>query len=100
MDTLLHHKPLFRCNAAGEAVRERREREAKSCNCEPDAVIWEDGHARPASSNVGDFKPLSLAEIAAKAGKTGGPINGHAQLNAQGAGPGLDRTRTSLNSSH
>ena len=25
--------------------------------------------------------------VAASAGKTGGPINGHAQLNAQGAGP-------------
>jgi CO/xanthine dehydrogenase Mo-binding subunit len=76
-------------NAARDAVRELRERAAKIWNVEPDAVIWEDGHARPASSNVGDFKPLSLAEIAAKAGRTGGPINGHAQLNAQGAGPGF-----------
>ena len=32
---------------------------------------------------------MTLAEIAASAGKTGGPINGHAQLNAQGAGPGF-----------
>jgi CO/xanthine dehydrogenase Mo-binding subunit len=76
-------------NAARDAVRELRERAAKIWNVDPEAVIWEDGHARPASSNVGDFKPLSLAEIAAKAGKTGGPINGHAQLNAQGAGPGF-----------
>jgi CO/xanthine dehydrogenase Mo-binding subunit len=76
-------------NAARDAVRELRERAAKIWNVDPEAVIWENGHARPASSNVGDFKPLSLAEIAAKAGKTGGPINGHAQLNAQGAGPGF-----------
>ena len=52
-----------------------------------DAVKWEDGHARPASSNVGDFAPMSLADIAKIAGKTGGPIAGHAHLNAQGAGP-------------
>ena len=35
------------------------------------------------------FQPLSLAELAAQAGKTGGPINGHAQLNVTGAGPGF-----------
>ena len=33
-----------------------------------------------------ELKPLSLAEIAAKAAKTGGPISGRASLNAQGAG--------------
>ena len=32
---------------------------------------------------------MSLAEIAAASAKTGGPINGSASLNAQGAGPGF-----------
>ena len=40
----------------------------------PDGVVWEDGFAKPASSNVGDFEPLSLKEIAAKRAQTGGPI--------------------------
>ena len=30
-----------------------------------------------------DVKPLSLAELARKAGKTGGPITARASLNAQ-----------------
>ena len=75
--------------ASRAAVKELRARAAKIWQVDPEAVVWENGFARPASSNVGDFKPLSLAEIAAKAGKTGGPINGHAALNAQGAGPGF-----------
>ena len=33
-----------------------------------------------------ELKPLSIAEIAAKAAKTGGPISGRASLNARGAG--------------
>ena len=76
-------------NAVKEMIGELRARAAKIWEVEPDAVVWEDGHAKPASSNVGDFEPLSLAALAAMAGKTGGPINGHAQLNAQGAGPGF-----------
>ena len=45
--------------------------------------------AKPAGANVGSFEPLTLADLAAQAGKTGGPIAGHAQLNATGAGPGF-----------
>jgi CO/xanthine dehydrogenase Mo-binding subunit len=75
--------------AVREAIDELRARAAKLWEVDVEAVIWEDGCAKPAGSNVGDFEPLSLAEIAVNAGKTGGPINGHAQLNAQGAGPGF-----------
>ena len=46
-----------------------------------------DGEARPAGANAGEFDPLSLADLAGIAGKTGGPIVGRAQINAQGAGP-------------
>ena len=48
--------------------------------------IWEDGHAKPAGTNAGNFPPLSLKEIAAAAGNTGGPIAGHNELVADGAG--------------
>src|SRR4029079_19394066 len=33
---------------------------------------WKDGKAYPAGPNAGSFEPLSLQEIAAKAGRTGG----------------------------
>jgi CO/xanthine dehydrogenase Mo-binding subunit len=52
-------------------------------------VVWEDGHARPASPEVGDFAPLSLKAIAAKRGVTGGPIVAEAAVNAGGMAPGF-----------
>ncbi len=54
-----------------------------------EGVVWEDGHAKPASSNVGDFKPLSLKEIAGKAALTGGPLTAAASVNAGGQAPGF-----------
>jgi len=76
-------------NAVRDLIRDLKGRAAKIWEVDPEAVIWEDGYAKPSSTNVGKFEPLSLAKLAAMAGKTGGPINGHAQLNAQGAGPGF-----------
>ena len=55
----------------------------------PDAVEWKDGKAFPAGANAGSFEPLSLADIAAKSGRTGGPIAAEVSINAQGAGPGF-----------
>jgi CO/xanthine dehydrogenase Mo-binding subunit len=76
-------------NSVKDMIRELKVRAAKTWKVDPEAVVWENGYARPAGSNVGEFEPLSLAQLAATAGRTGGPINGHAQLNAQGAGPGF-----------
>ncbi|MGE5149886.1 MAG: xanthine dehydrogenase family protein molybdopterin-binding subunit [Rhodospirillaceae bacterium] len=76
-------------NSVRDMIRELKVRAAKIWNVDPEAVIWENGMAKPAGSNVGDFEPLTLAQLAAQAGKTGGPINGHAQLNVTGAGPGF-----------
>ncbi|HZQ00023.1 MAG TPA: xanthine dehydrogenase family protein molybdopterin-binding subunit [Reyranella sp.] len=76
-------------NSVRDLIRELKVRAAKIWKVDPEAVIWENGMAKPAGSNVGDFKPLSIAELAAQAGRTGGPINGHAQLNVTGAGPGF-----------
>jgi len=64
-----------------------RERAAKIWDIDVEAVVWEDGNARPAGSNAGEFDPLSLADLAAKATATGGPINGQVSINAQGAAP-------------
>jgi len=65
------------------------ERAAKIWKIDPDAVVWENGEARPAGPNAGKFPPLSLAEIAAKASETGGPIGAGVQLNTTGAESGF-----------
>ncbi|MCP4385604.1 MAG: xanthine dehydrogenase family protein molybdopterin-binding subunit [Hyphomicrobiales bacterium] len=72
--------------ASRDAVKEMCLRAAIIWGIPEDAVTWEDGHARPAGDNAGKFAPLSVAEIARNAGKTGGPIAGHAHINAQGPG--------------
>ena len=76
-------------NSVRDLIREMKVRAGKIWNVDPEGIVWENGMAKPASSNVGEFEPLSIAAIAAQAGKTGGPINGHAQLNVTGAGPGF-----------
>ncbi len=73
--------------ATNAAIDELRARAAKIWDVDVEGVVWEDGHAKPASSNVGDFDPMSVADLAAMANKTGGPISGHADINAKGAGP-------------
>ncbi len=65
------------------------ERAAKIWEIDPDAVVWEDGAARPAGDNAGKFPPLSLAEIAEQANATGGPIGAGVQLNTIGAEGGF-----------
>jgi len=73
-------------NSVRDLIRELKVRAAKIWKVDPDGVIWENGMAKPAGANVGTFEPLSIADLAAQAGRTGGPINGHAQLNVTGAG--------------
>jgi CO/xanthine dehydrogenase Mo-binding subunit len=63
-------------------------RVAKTWGVDPEGVVWENGHARPASSNVGDFKPMSIKEIAGKRGSTGGPIVAAAGVNPAAVAPG------------
>jgi CO/xanthine dehydrogenase Mo-binding subunit len=70
-------------------IQELCVRAAKMWNVDPEGVVWEDGHAKPASSNVGTFKPLSLKEIAAKRAQTGGPIVAAASVNPAVVAPGF-----------
>ena len=72
--------------AANQAISEMCKRAAQIWEIPEDAVKWEDGAAVPAGDNAGKFQPMSMAEIAKMAGKTGGPIAGHAHINVQGAG--------------
>jgi CO/xanthine dehydrogenase Mo-binding subunit len=76
-------------NGAKTVVKELCKRAALIWGVDEEGVVWEDGYAKPASSNVGDFKPLSLKEIAGKAAATGGPITASAGVNAGGQAPGF-----------
>ena len=51
-----------------------------------DAVELVDGAAQPAGPNAGKFPPMTIADIAAIASNTGGPISGHFEVTAEGAG--------------
>ncbi|MBM86515.1 MAG: hypothetical protein CMM47_10895 [Rhodospirillaceae bacterium] len=73
-------------DAARNAIGVLCQRAASIWGIPPDAVFWEDGEAKPSGSNAGVFDPLTLTDIARKAGNTGGPIAGHAEINADGAG--------------
>ena len=57
---------------------------------------WEDGQAIPSPGVNADVKPLTLADIAGNAAKTGGPLLGRASLNAQGAGASFSVNMTDL----
>jgi len=72
--------------AARDAIKDLCGRAAKIWGISPDAVVWEGGAARPAGPNAGDFDPMTLADLAKVAANTGGPIAGHAEINAEGAG--------------
>ncbi|MEO1291532.1 MAG: xanthine dehydrogenase family protein molybdopterin-binding subunit [Pseudomonadota bacterium] len=77
---------LATIEAARDAIRKLCARAAALWGIPEDAVIWEDGCAKPAGHNAGEHKPMTLAEIAAIASETGGPIAGHYEVNADGAG--------------
>ena len=72
--------------AARDAIQVLRERAAKMWEIPIDDVIWQDGHARATGEGHGNLAPLSLKEIAAAAANTGGPIAGHNEIVADGAG--------------
>jgi len=75
--------------ATDRVIQTLRERAAKIWKIDPEAVVWENGEARPAGPNAGEFSPLTLAQLAAKASATGGPINGSSSLNTEGAAGGF-----------
>ena len=84
----LRHRHGGRRRVEG-VVDELRGRAAMIWDVDAEGVIWEDGCAKPAGSNVGDFKPMPLKEIAGKAAATGGPITAAASVNAGGQAPGF-----------
>ncbi len=77
---------LATIKAAEDTVDKLCARAAAEWGIDRDAVVWEDGHARPAGPNAGEFEPVSLARIASRMGRTGGPIVGHFEATPEGAG--------------
>jgi len=76
-------------DASKKLVDDLRGRAAMIWGVDVEGVVWEDGCAKPAGSNVGDFKPMPLKEIAGKAALTGGPLTAAASVNAGGQAPGF-----------
>ena len=72
--------------AARDAIEILKARAAMMWQIPVEAVEWKDGSAYPIGAEHGNLPPLSLNEIAAKAGNTGGPIAGHHEATADGAG--------------
>lgn len=68
------------CRAIKDDLRRRA---ATTWDCEVDEVEWVDGQAQHAG---GSEQPLTLAELADKSGRTGGPISATHSLNARGVG--------------
>ncbi|MCR9138665.1 MAG: xanthine dehydrogenase family protein molybdopterin-binding subunit [Alphaproteobacteria bacterium] len=77
---------LAAIKAARDVVNKLCARAANKWGIDKEAVIWEDGCAKPAGPNAGDFEPLPLARIARTMGRTGGPISGHFEATPEGAG--------------
>ena len=77
---------LATIKAARDAKKKLCARAAKTWGIDEDAVIWEDGMAKPAGPNAGDHEPLPFAKICRTMGRTGGPISGHFEATPEGPG--------------
>jgi CO/xanthine dehydrogenase Mo-binding subunit len=75
--------------AARDAISVLKQRAAKMWGITEEDVIWENGQALATGDSHSNLPPLSLKEIAAKSGRTGGPIAGHNEVVADGAGMGF-----------
>ena len=73
-------------SAARNAISVMKERAAQMWDIPLKDVEWENGHAVAKGKKYGNLPKLSVADIAAEAGNTGGPIAGHSELVADGAG--------------
>jgi CO/xanthine dehydrogenase Mo-binding subunit len=73
-------------SAARNAIKTLRERAAQMWDIPVEDVAWENGQAVARGDTHGNLPNLSLKEIAAASGNTGGPIAGHSELVADGAG--------------
>ena len=73
-------------DATRKAVQTLRERAAKIWEIPVEEVEWVDGQARAVGEKHGNKAALSVKDIAAQAANTGGPVAGHSEIVADGAG--------------
>lgn len=74
---------------ARKVIKELCRRAANEWGVGEDEVVYEGGECKPASSNVGDFEPLSIGDITSKTTMTDGAIMSSSSMNVTGAGPGF-----------
>ncbi|MFN2166372.1 MAG: xanthine dehydrogenase family protein molybdopterin-binding subunit, partial [Anaerolineae bacterium] len=72
--------------AARNAIEVLKERAAKMWEIDVEDVEWKEGKAIAKGVKHSNLAPLTLEEIAAKSPNTGGPIAGHNEVVADGAG--------------
>ena len=72
--------------AARNAIEEMKARAAKTWEIDIEDIEWRDGAAHAMGMQHSNLAPLSLAEIAGASPGTGGPIAGHNEVVADGAG--------------
>lgn len=75
--------------AARDAIDVMKERAARMWDIPAEDVEWENGMARAVGKKHGNLPTLTLKEIAARSHRTGGPIAGHNEITAEGAGMGF-----------
>jgi CO/xanthine dehydrogenase Mo-binding subunit len=74
--------------AAEKIVADCKRRAALAWDCKPEEVEWRGGAAICMNPDK-SVPPMTLQELAKKAGRSGGPITAEVALTAQGAGPGF-----------
>jgi xanthine dehydrogenase molybdenum-binding subunit len=72
--------------AANDAIRQMKERAAKLWKKNAEEIDYIDGKVISRNNGV---PPLTLKELAAKFGRTGGPVSGRAGVNVSAVGPGF-----------
>ena len=72
-----------------QVIDQLKGRAAKIWGIDPSMVVWDNGEARPVGEHSGNFPTMTLAELAAKANATGGPIGAGSQENTTGAEGGF-----------
>jgi CO/xanthine dehydrogenase Mo-binding subunit len=72
-------------NAAQDAVRQLKERAAKTWEKKPEEVEFTDGKFSAQGEGI---KPVTIKELARRLARTGGPITGRAQVSTGGIGVG------------
>ena len=75
--------------AARDAIGVLKQRAATMWGIPLEDVEWQDGQAIAMGDMHSNLPALTLKEIAAKSGRTGGPIAGHNEVVADGAGMGF-----------